>query len=133
MQTFLEYYKQKIQPQIAAIDIFLKSEEPPYDRYAVGELLEIAPLEWERTLRQEEIIVITKRNFLSLMQRGSSPLCGMFRRAVELSLPEEYTVASISYIFDLNVESVEKAAEKLGQFSFREEELSRLFAEIPYS
>ncbi|MBR6651995.1 MAG: hypothetical protein IKL30_02400 [Anaerotignum sp.] len=47
MLTFLDYYEQEIQPQIAAIDIFLKSEEPPYDADIIGELLEIPPLEWQ--------------------------------------------------------------------------------------
>ena len=50
MITFLDYYEQEIQPQIAAIDIFLKSEEPPYDKEIVGELLEIPPQEWQSLL-----------------------------------------------------------------------------------
>ena len=132
MQTFLEYYKQKIQPQIAAIDLFLKSEEPPYNSDIVGELLEIPPREWEQTLREEKIAFITKGIFFRLLQGGSSPLCGMFRRAVELCLPEVYTPESIAYIFGLERETVQKAAEGLGQSSFTEGTLPRLFARIPY-
>ena len=56
MQTFLDYYEQEIQPQIAAIDIFLKSEEPPYDAEIVGELLEIPSQEWQELLQQAEIL-----------------------------------------------------------------------------
>ena len=101
MQTFLDYYEQEIQPQIAAIDIFLKSEEPPYDSDIVGELLEIPPSEWQQLLQEEQITFITRGIFFQLMKRGNSPLCGMFRRATELYLPEAYTAEVIAYIFCL--------------------------------
>ena len=32
--TFLDYFQQTIQPQLAAIDLFLKTEEPP--RHYIG-------------------------------------------------------------------------------------------------
>lgn len=130
MQTFLDYYEQEIQPQIAAIDIFLKSEEPPYDSDIVGELLEIAPEEWQAILQEEKITFITRGIFFQLMKRGNSPLCGMFRRATELYLPEAYTPEVIAYIFDLPIEPVRKAAEKLGQTTFTEKMLPQIFSEI---
>ena len=130
MQTFLDYYEQEIQPQIAAIDIFLKSEEPPYDSDIVGELLEIAPEEWQAILQEEKITFITRGIFFQLMKRGNSPLCGMFRRATELYLPEAYTPEVIAYIFSLPIEPVRKAAEKLGQTTFTEKMLPQIFSEI---
>ena len=130
MQTFLDYYKQEIQPQIAAIDIFLKSEEPPYDSEIVGDLLEIPSAEWEELLRKEQISFITRGIFFQLMKRGTSPLCGMFRRAVELYLPEAYTPEVIAYIFDLPVEVVRKAARELGEKTFTDAMLPRVFSKI---
>ena len=130
MQTFLDYYKQEIQPQIAAIDIFLKSEEPPYDSEIVGDLLEIPSAEWEELLRKEQISFITRGIFFQLMKRGTSPLCGMFRRAVELYLPEAYTPEIIAYIFDLPVEAVRKAARELGEKTFTDAMLPLLFSKI---
>ena len=130
MQTFLDYYEQEIQPQIAAIDIFLKSEEPPYDAEIAGELLEIPLQEWQELLREEKISFITRGIFLQLMKRGSSPLCGMFRRATELYLPEAYTAEVIAYIFDLPIEPVRKAAERMGQETFTDGELPRIFSMI---
>ena len=85
MQTFLDYYEQEIQPQIAAIDIFLKSEEPPYDADIVGELLEIPPLEWQQMLQEEKISFITRGIFFQLMKRGNSPLCGISRSSPMIS------------------------------------------------
>lgn len=133
MQTFLDYYEQEIQPQIAAIDIFLKSEEPPYDSDIVGELLEIPPSEWQQLLQEEQITFITRRIFFQLMKRGNSPLCGMFRRATELYLPEAYTVEVIAYIFCLPIEPVRKAAEELGQKTFTDEMLPQMFSKISLS
>ena len=130
MQTFLDYYEQEIQPQIAAIDIFLKSEEPPYDSDIVGELLEISPAEWQALLQEEQITFITRGIFFQLLKRGNSPLCGMFRRATELYLPEAYTAEIIAYIFDLPIESVRKATEELGQKTFTDEMLPQVFSKI---
>lgn len=130
MRTFLDYYEQEIQPQIAAIDIFLKSEEPPYDEELVGELLEIPPQEWQQLLQEEKITFLTRGIFFQLMKRGNSPLCGMFRRATELYLPEAYTAEVIAYIFGLPIEPVRKAAEELGQKTFTEEMLPQVFSKI---
>ena len=130
MLTFQDYYEREIQPQIAAIDIFLKSEEPPYDVEIVGELLDIPPSEWRQMLQEEKISFITRGIFFQLMKRGNSPLCGMFRRATELYLPEAYTPEVIAYIFDLPIESVRKAAEALEQKTFTDAELSRIFSMI---
>ena len=130
MITFLDYYEQEIQPQIAAIDIFLKAEEPPYDMDIVGELLEIPPSEWQELLQKEKISFITRGIFFQLMKRGNSPLCGMFRRATELYLPEAYTAEIIAYIFDLPIDSVRKAAEELGRNVFTEALLPQVFSKI---
>ena len=130
MQTFLDYYQQEIQPQIAAIDIFLKSEEPPYDSDIVGELLEIPPEEWRNLLQKEQISFITRGIFFQLMKRGNSPLCGMFRRAMELYLPEAYTPEVIAYIFDLPIEPVRRAARELGQKTFTDAMLPLVFSKI---
>jgi len=130
MITFLDYYEQEIQPQIAAIDVFLKSEEPPYDADIVGELLEIPAEEWQELLREEKISFITRGIFFQLMKRGSSPLCGMFRRATELYLPEAYTAEIIAFIFDLPIEPVRKAAAELGQKTFTEAMLPQVFSKI---
>lgn len=130
MQTFLDYYKQEIQPQIAAIDIFLRSEEPPYDADIVGELLEIPSAEWEKLLQEEQISFITRGIFFQLMKRGTSPLCGMFRRAVELYLPEAYTPEAIAYIFDLPIDPVRRAARELGEKTFTDAMLPLVFSKI---
>ena len=130
MQTFLDYYEKEIQPQIAAIDVFLKTEEPPYDSDIVGTILEIPLKEWQQLLQEEKISFITKGVFFQLMKQGSSHLCGMFRRATELYLPEVYTPEVVAYIFDLPIETVRRTAKEMGQKTFTEAMLPQLFSKI---
>lgn len=130
MQTFLNYYQQRIQPQVAAIDLFLKTEEPPYAIEAVAALLRISPEEGRTLLAAEKLSLITKGVFFRLLQMGSSPLCGMFRRVLACGLPQQYTPAQIAYIFALPLPEVEKAAEELGERLFSEDMLPCLFGHI---
>ena len=130
MRTFLDYYQRKIQPQIEEIDLFLKTEEPPYNSDIVAELLDIPYEEWEQLLREEKISFITRGIFFQLMKRGSSPLCGMFRRAVDLGLPVEYTAETAAYIFGLELPAVREAARTSGRKTFTEEMLPQLFSKI---
>ena len=130
MHTFLDYYQQEIQPQIAAIDLFLKTEEPPYESDIVAELLDIPSEEWEQILQKEKISFITRGIFFQLMKRGSSPLCGMFRRAVQLGLPVEYTAETAACVFDLELSTVQRAAQETGVTTFTEEMLPQIFSKI---
>lgn len=130
MRTFLEYYQRKIQPQIETIDLFLKTEDPPYNVDAVAEVLELSSQGMEQLLAEEKVFLITKGVFFRLMQRGTSPLCGMFRRAMACNLPERYKPEEVAYIFGLPLEDVVQAAEKAGVTSYTDETLPRLFSEI---
>lgn len=124
MKTFLDYYQQRIQPQIAEIDIFLRTEEEPYDGEAARRLLELPQAEWERLTAG--VAYLTRGVFLESMRQGTSPLCGMFRRAVECGLPEIYTPEEVAYIFALPTASVRRAAEGL----LTDEALPQIFAQI---
>lgn len=130
MRTFLEYYQRKIQPQIETIDIFLKTEDLPYNIDAVAEVLELSSQGMEQLLAEEKVSLITKGVFFRLMQRGTSPLCGMFRRAMACNLPECYTPEEVAYIFDLPLADVAQAAEKAGVTSYTDETLPQLFSQI---
>lgn len=130
MRTFLDYYRRKIRPQIEAIDIFLKTEDPPYSMAAVAETLELSVKELEQLLAEERITLITKGVFFRLLQRGTSPLCGMFRRAIACNLPESYTPEEVAYIFDLPLSAVKQAAEEMDEAYYSEEMLPHLFRRI---
>lgn len=125
--TFLEYFQQMIQPQLAAIDLFLKTEEPPYAASATAALLGVATSEIESLLAQEKLSLITKGVFLQLMRRGSSPLCRMLDREIRYGSPKRYSPEAVSYIYDLDISDVLAAAETLGESAFEGRQLPELF------
>ena len=115
MRTFLEYYRRSIQPQIEMIDIFLKTEQPPYDKTAVAEVLGLSAEALTARMQKEHLACITKGIFFRLLAEGENPLGGMLKRAVACGLP---------------LAAVREAAEKTGCSSFSEEALPVLFSEI---
>ena len=128
--TFLDYFQQTIQPQLAAIDLFLKTEDPPYAAQTAAVLLGITSGEMEKLLAQEKLSLITKGVFLRLMRQGSSPLCRMLDREIRCGSPKHYTPAAIAYIYDLDIGEVLSAAEQLGENTFESGRLSELFEYI---
>ena len=127
MRTFLEYYRRSIQPQIEMIDIFLKTEQPPYDKTAVAEVLGVSAEALTARMQKEHLACITKGIFFRLLAEGENPLGG---RAVACGLPERYTPEAAAYVFGLPLVAVREAAEKTGSSSFSEETLPTLFSEI---
>ncbi len=68
MRTFLEYYRRSIQPQIEMIDIFLKTEQPPYDKAAVAEVLGLSAEALTARMQKEHSPTSRRHLF--------SPACG---------------------------------------------------------
>lgn len=130
MRTFLDYYRRSIQPQIEMIDIFLKTEQPPYDETAAAEVLGCSAEALAARMQKERLACITRGVFFRLLEESENPLGGMLQRAVACGLPEEYTPETAAYVFDLPLAVVQRAAEKTGQVSFSEEALPVLFSEI---
>lgn len=113
MRTFLEYYRRSIQPQIEMIDIFLKTEQPPYDKAAVAEVLGLSAealtaAPWQK----EHLAYITKGIFFRLLAEGENSLGGMLKRAVACGLPERYTPETAAYVFGLPLAAVREAGRK---------------------
>ena len=77
MRTFLEYYRRSIQPQIEMIDIFLKTEQPPYDKAAVAEVLGLSAEALTARMQKEHLACITKGIFFRLLVESENPLGGM--------------------------------------------------------
>lgn len=130
MRTFLEYYRRSIQPQIEMIDIFLKTEQPPYDKTAVAKVLGLSAEALTARMQKEHLAYITKGIFFRLLAEGENSLGGMLKRAVACGLPERYTPETAAYVFGLPLAAVREAAEKTDCSSFSEETLPVLFSEI---
>ena len=73
------------------IDIFLKTEQPPYDKAAVAEVLGLSAEALTARMQKEHLACITKGIFFRLLVESENPLGGMLKRAVACGLPERYT------------------------------------------
>lgn len=133
MATFLEYYEREIMSRLTMADLILKTGQEPYDLTQMLSCLQLSKEQAEGLLETALVRGITRSQFLSLLQKGDSVICRMFQRELSCGLPAAYTPAQISYIYDLDLEQVEQAAEQTGLNPCKGKSLSRLFSAIDLS
>lgn len=133
MATFLEYYEREIMSRLTMADLILKTGQEPYDLTQMLSCLQLSKEQAEGLLETALVRGITRSQFLALLQKGDSVICRMFQRELSCGLPAAYTPAQISYIYDLDLEQVEQAAEQTGLNPCKGKSLSRLFSAIDLS
>jgi predicted transcriptional regulator of viral defense system len=113
MTTYLEYYNTNLSPKLQEIDLFLKTEEDNIiDINDVSKLLEITKSEIKEIMSVNGLNNITKHSFFIIMLNGSSDICKLFARELQVSIPDYYSISDISYIYQLPYESVLEAAKQ---------------------
>ena len=130
MITFMEQYKKQIEPRINAIDLFIKTETPPYDIKKTARLLQIPVRELRQIMKQEQLDTIDRNAFFHIMKNGTSPICRLFARELNCGLPSFYTAENISYIYNLDISTVLSAAKEMGVNHFSRSMVSILFQHI---
>jgi hypothetical protein len=129
--TFLEEYRENIEPRIEEIDIYLKAG----DGFSVGCVARLLSLCTEEVLAIMAGIGafdIDRRVFLHIMATGSSRICDLFRRELALNSPPTYTSDDISYIYNLDLQDVKNAYQKLQIREATAFTIPMVFAKIPY-
>ena len=126
--SYLEVYIDEIIPWLQAIDLQLKSGDE-IEMVTAADLLKISEDEM-MFLRGGTSRNVTSNEFLELMRRGSSDVCGMYRRELERSSPVIYTADDIAYIYGIEHELVQTAFDKLNANAVTEYLLPEVFAEI---
>ena len=112
-KTFLSVYQQNIAPRISELDIFLKTEEEPYDISDTARLLNITNGEINTIMSVHNIEEINRSTFPVIMKNCSSEFCHMFKRMLECGIPGKYFPEQISYIYNIDIEKVSDAFKKL--------------------
>jgi len=130
--TFWEEYQTHIRPTIAEIDIFLKSAAYPLDIADVACLLDLEEAEIEGIMHKASLYEIDLAAFMHIMCAGSSRICRMYCREVEIGSPPTYTVSQLSYIYNLDIEDVKNACKKLQIREATAFTMPLIFANIPY-
>jgi len=130
--TFWEEYQHHIKPSIAAIDIYLKTAKYPLDIARVAYLLDLDEDEVNEILAQLAQKTIDQATFLHIMSAGSSRICQMYAKEVEIGSPLTYTALQLSYIYNLDLQDVKNACKKLQIKEATAYTMPLIFANIPY-
>lgn len=131
MNTYLEYYNTNLSPKLQEIDLLLKTQEDDtIDMDIVSKLLEISNSEIEEIMINNGIIEITKHSFFIIMINGSSDICKLFARELQVNIPDYYSLTDISYIYQLPYESVLEASKQASLKNITSKNINKLFAYI---
>lgn len=129
--TYREHYETYIEPNLEAIDLFIKTDEPITSQ-KICQLLSITEIELFGLLKDHHISQLNKMTFFLIMKLGSSPICRMFHRELETGFPATYNSKDVSYIYNLPLTLVENAFSKINAEDVASPEMKNLFSFIPY-
>ncbi len=129
-KTFLSVYRQNIAPRISELDIFLKTEEEPYDISDTARLLNITNGEINTIMSVHNIEEINRSTFPVIMKNCPDEFCRMFKRMLECSIPGKYFPEQISYIYNIDIKKVSDAFKKLNISFIPANRLEELFENI---
>ena len=129
-KTFLSVYQSSIAPRISELDIFLKTEEEPYDISDTARLLNITNGEINTIMSVHNIEEINRSTLPLIMKNCPDEFCRMFKRMLECGIPSKYFSEQISYIYNIDIEKVSDAFKKLNISFIPANRLEELFENI---
>lgn len=130
-KSYLDIYTGYIVPRIERADILLKTTEGDIQPSAAAAVLEITPWEVCHLMELYHLRHITRSTFPLIMQGGSSRLCRLFARELQIGCTDSYLPAGIAYIYNLDLKTVEAAFKALGITRATGSMLREIFARIP--
>lgn len=111
--NFLEYYNNSICPKIKSIDIAIKSHEHNFDVKYISSLLDLSEAEIIYIIKTKHIATISSEDIITIMLNGSSYICKIFRKNLNIGCPEFYTAEELSYTYLIDYKKVKKIYESL--------------------
>ena len=127
--TYLNFYLSNVVEPLANIDIYIKSHDE-IQLNDISILLDLEIYEIKKIISEKNIVSLNKSSFFDIMYNGSSFICGLYRREIELKSPYVYTEKEISYIYNIDEYSIKKSCEKLGIKIITSNTLPLIFNEI---
>lgn len=108
--TFNDYYNSTIIPKLKSIDLFIKTHSDDYVPIeTTSTLLDISSKEVSDILKTNNLLSIDKNTFFIVMKEGSSNICQLFNRQLEIGYNSTYSPQDISYIYDIPKDIILKA------------------------
>lgn len=131
INTYFDVYQTIISPKLSEIDLFIKTNDAPYDYDIVGELLNISRRDILRILEDNNTKNINRSMFFHIMSHSNSFICGLYRRIVELGNPLVYTRNDISYIYNIDIDILNDICDTLEILEATNYMLPEIFKKLP--
>ena len=129
--SFKQIYIQNISPKLMDIDVFLKTNDAPYNPIEVALVLGMPTEEVTDLMKEHNIKAITLVDFFTIVSHASSYICRLITRQWKYAFSEDYTPEMIAYIYELNLTKVQEAFKLLGKCYIAPHEMLEVFNHIP--
>lgn len=128
--SFLDQYNATIAPKLKDIDIYMKTGTKNVTVKAVSKLLYISEQEVKEIMSFHHITKLDCHSFFEIMRHGSSEICQFFSRELQRGIPKLYSPSDISYIYNIDIDIILDACQKIGITEFDYRTLPLLFSNI---
>ena len=129
-EPYLARYRSAILSRLREIDIFIKTKPAPYSKEDVLAVLDMGEDEFDKISSALGIGCLTPFTLTLIMKNGSGELCGAFRRELECGLTDSYSPEQISYIYNIDLDTVRRAFYDMGVKRLHRGLLETLFSNI---
>lgn len=131
-QNYLEYYIDNIKPVINELDIALKCKSKLKNN-EIAEILGISEEEIKKTRKKYNLEAINGESLVKIMQEGSSAICKIFQREMEIGSPFTYTREQLAYIYNFDADLVNDVCEDLNIKEITWQSMPVVFSSLPYT
>lgn len=128
--NFYDYYNNIISPKLKTLDILSKGNYDNIDINKIISLLDISQEEVQNIINTKNIHNITSDNLHIIMLNGSSYICRIFRRILNINCPQNYTIMDIAYIYDLDPKIIDNICRNHNIKIITQNELKTIFKKI---
>jgi len=112
--NYLHKFELETTPVLQEIDIMIKTYDKPFSAEKTAAVLGLNKKEVKLIMQKQGLKKINRKAFFKIMRNGSSTVCQLFRREIEVGLPYTYTKEEIAFIYGLDKSAVCEAFDKLG-------------------
>ena len=128
--SFKKIYMQNISPKLIGIDLFLKTNEAPYDHVEVALVLGMPVQEVLSIMTKHSISSITLVDFFTIVMHSSSYICRLIQRQWKYAQVDQYTPEILADIYEINIHKVQAAFDTLDKSSVSSQEVMDVFNNI---
>lgn len=128
--SFKQIYMQNISPKLIGIDLFLKTNEAPYNHVEVALVLGMPVQEVLSIMTKHSIPSIALVDFFTIVMHSSSYICRLIQRQWKYAQVDQYTPEILADIYEINIHKVQAAFDTLDKSSVSSQEVMDVFNNI---